>query len=669
MNSTAAFGCCQFVLPLSNDIFRRQNFLTSFRPTRRCRDGGVGLSGSFAGIAILRKPPTDGLVEKSASSGCEECTTVIGSTVSSVESRASRHGKSRDKMVGSGTYNEHKRRMRNVTDKQNRYEPVNGVATRRGEYRRNDRKNSNSSKPQWLKDKERMERMGIFGITVLEGTETERREIMEECARGKNVPTTEELNEVLTSLCRSRRMEDGHKIIEGLLRLPENIRKQLVENVKTYTIMIDICGKSRHLTKAFELFYGMQSKGLRPNAITYNSIIAACSRNNEAELAFEVFKEMEQIRVEPDKFTFGALIDSCAKTGKVDAAFELAELMDRKQIRKDATIYSALMDACGRSNQVERAFSVYMDMKKAGVFPNLITFSLLIDTCANDRNPESVKKAFQLFSEIRHWGFPHANVVVYTALINCCSKCGVPELGKKVLESMIADNVQPNAITFGAYIDGWSRAGRIDEAFEALRTMIRVHHCEPNAVLIGGLIDTARRTRQFYRAKLLWGVMVQFNVRISRIFYPSLMAMAAKNGDIDVAIGIAYYVLGTGHLRRCDLNSEDSFLRVLANSILFVRHAIDSAEDSHMRETRQARMAVLYESTAITQEQYQSIDPDRAFGICVSWGDLRTRDGVPKRNAEYYNYHSPQHRNGNYNARQAMILGREAVRAACSSGG
>lgn len=495
-------------------------------------------------------------------------------------------------------------------------------------------------------------KLNAFGKTVLYGPARDRRCRLAELKEGKNVPVTDELNDVLTSLCRTRRMEEAHDVLDALTSMPLSCRESAIHNVKTYTIMIDICGKSRQLPRAFTLFYGMQQEGLLPNVITFNSIIAACARCNEPELAFEMFKEMEDASVRPDKFTFGALIDSCAKTGKVDLAFQLAELMDARNIEKDQTIYSALMDACGRARQVDRAFSVYEDMKKAGVFPNLITFSLLIDTCGNAREPE---KAFYIFAEAKHWGFPRANVVVYTALIDACSKGGWPEQAREVFESMLRDKILPNAITFGAYIDAWNRAGRLDEAFAALHDMIHKHRCEPNAVLLGGLIDTSRRLREYHRAKQVWEVMVQFNVRVSRIFYPALMAMASRNGDLDVAVGIAFYILGSGYLRRCGTKSEDVCSRVLANALIHVWHMINCNQDGdEAREMRQSRMKVIYDSTALTEDEMRSVDVDKAFEMCVSWGDVeQTRSDFPKRRGV---------RIGSSRARQARELGLHSLR-------
>lgn len=479
----------------------------------------------------------------------------------------------------------------------------------------------------------------------------EKQELLKKLRAGKDVPDVDELNDVLASLCRQRRSAEAHEVMDAIKFMPAAKRSKILHNVKTFTIMIDICGKSRQLAKAFSLFYKMQVQGLTPNVVTYNAMVAACSRNNEPDLAFEVFKEMQSAGLTPDKFTYGALIDSCAKCGKVDRAFEIADIMERKKISKDQTIYSALMDACGRGNQLSRAFSVYEDMKKSGVWPNLITFSVLIDTCANAREPE---KAFELFAEVKQWGFPHANVVVYTALIDACAKAGWLSEAQLVLEAMIRDNVRPNEITYGALIDGWTRSNRLDEAFVCLHEMIYEQRVTPNAVLIGGLAETARRLRAHNRAKDLWEIMVQHNVRISRIFYPALMVMASFNDDVDVAIGIAFHVFGSGVLRRCSTRTEDPYFRALADSLIFVRSKIKSTVDREVRAVRKARMQALYDSTAMSEAEMDSVQPGVAYQRCISWGDLEQQRSysTAKRRAE---------RLGTSKAKQARETGLRAL--------
>lgn len=470
-------------------------------------------------------------------------------------------------------------------------------------------------------------RSAILGsaVVLINGTETQKRDYIEALRRGDNRMTLDQFNELVTTLCRTRRVRDALVLTHLWEQEPFASTLRSSKAVKSYTIMIDVYGKSHQLARAFSLFYGMCNVGVQPNVITYNAMIAACARNNEPDLAYEVFEEMQASGLRADKFTYGSLIDSCAKSGQVERAFQISRLMDTNRVTKDQTIYSALMDACGRAKQPERAFLVFEEMKRNAVWPNLVTFSVLIDTCANARQPE---RAFQLFSEIKHWGFPRANVIVYTALIDACSKAGWPERAELVMNSMIENGIHPNEISFGALMDGWTREGQINQAFQILDRMVRQHGVLPNAVLLGGLIDACRRLKETSRAKAIWAVVLKYNIRPSRTYYPALIAMAAQNGDIDVATAIALHAYARGSLRRVTLNSENPTLHALACAIAYLRYAIDSdiSCSEAVKKQHFDRLRVVFSSTAMGPDQMKQLSRDAAYECCVSWHNSESKN-------------------------------------------
>lgn len=453
---------------------------------------------------------------------------------------------------------------------------------------------------------------------LITGTSREKHRFLDALARGKQKMSLSQLNEAAVMLCRMHRIQDALALVEVWDQKPLSDVLAEAKPVKTFTIMIDVYGRAKQLTRAFSLFYGMARLGIELNLITYNAMIAACARNNEPDLAHEVYAQMQTSGLVPDKFTYASLIDSCAKSGQVERAFEMSRLMDINQVVKDPTIYSALMDACGRAKQLERAFSVFEEMKRDGVWPNLVTFAVLIGTCANAREPE---RAFQLFSEIKHWGFPQPNVVVYSALIDACAKAGWPERAELVLQTMIQNGVQPNEISFGALMEGWTKSGRIDLAFAVIDRMVEKYRLNPNAIVVGGLIDACRRLGEFNRVKVIWSIMVKYNIRPSPYYYPCLIAMAAKNGDIDVASAILLHAYARGSLRRVSLNSENPALRALACSIVYLNDAILNTLPSDQEQQKYiGRLRTVFNSTAMVAGQTEHISPDVAYNCCISWG-------------------------------------------------
>jgi pentatricopeptide repeat protein len=444
---------------------------------------------------------------------------------------------------------------------------------------------------------------------LLQGGQSEVRDALAEIASGDVDISIQEFNDVLSTLGRHRKI----RVAIGLIRISEISRFgdmiSTQRNIKTYTIMIDIYGKARQLSRAFSLFYGMQRVGFQPNVITYNAMVAACVRNNEPELAYEVFEEMQVSGFKPDKFTYGSLIDSCAKCGDVERAFEISDLMDANGIVKDQTIYSALMDACGRVHQLDRAIQVFEEMKRKGVWPNLITFAVLIDVCANAREPY---KAFELFSEIKYWDLA-PNVVTYTALIDACSKAGWPERAEIVLLKMRESGVEPNEITYGALVDAWARHGALDRAFELLERMEADDGVTPNAVLLGGLIDACRRLKDGTHMADLWRIVTTCNIRPARVYYPSMISLAAYDGDLDTAIAIAAHGYARGLFRRSSCFSEDPTLRSLAYSILCLRQVIRHLDHPEQAAAMESRIRPILDSMLPDESRMASLSVPEIF--------------------------------------------------------
>lgn len=463
---------------------------------------------------------------------------------------------------------------------------------------------------------------------LLRGKRSERDEMLSKLRSGQIVLTVEQLIDVIFALNRSRKISTALKMLDMVESGPLASSLANIKSVKSYTIMIDTYGKGYQLSKAFSVFYGMSRNGVRPNAVTYNALIAACSRNDEPSLAFEVFEEMKQSGFSADKYTFGALIDSFAKCGQADRAFELADTMESNGIPKDQTIYSSLLDSCARTGQSERTLMLFEEMKRKGVWPNLVTFSVLIDTCAKTQHLE---RAFQIFSEMKHWGIGPPNLAIFTSMIGACSKCGWPDHGELVLNAMINHGLEPNQIIFGGLMEGWAKQGRLDRAFALLDRMVNQHNLHPNAVLIGGLTNSVRKLRETALVDRIWQVIVKYNLRPSRIYYPCLIVMAVMDGNVRLATAIVLHAYARGCFRRASLHSEDPSLHAIACAIVFYRHEVvkkaqqDIGDDSQQAYSVAAKnVNTVFKSIAMSQDEMDSMPAAEARDLCLTWGDFET---------------------------------------------
>lgn len=448
---------------------------------------------------------------------------------------------------------------------------------------------------------------GLIDV-LLNGTEGQTSRALRALATCTVSMSVSDFNEVLCSLCRQRKLRTATGLIHVVESSPFARRIGPLLDTKSYTIMLDVFGKSRQLGRAFDLFYKMQRDGMEPNIVTYNAMISGCARNNEPDLAMDVFREMQASGFQPDKFTYASLIDSRAKSGDIEGAFEIANLMDKADVAKDQTIYCALMEACSRTKQLERALLVYEDMKRRSVWPNLVTFAVLLDCCANVRDPY---KAFELFAEIKNWNL-EPNVVSYTALIDCCGKSGWPDKAALVFEKMLQDGISPNEITYGALIEAWTSNGRLDQAFFIVKAMTSQTKVLPNTILIGSLLDGCRKLEDGTYISEMWNLILQHNIRLSKGYYPSLIALSADVNDVDTALAIAGHCYARGLFRRSSCHSEDPILKSLAFSMVHLRRVLLRTGDSENFQTRLERLRLIWDSMPMTEAEADSLNADDA---------------------------------------------------------
>lgn len=454
---------------------------------------------------------------------------------------------------------------------------------------------------------------------LIHGNDSVVRSALDEIATGSVSITVADYNEILSTLSRQRK----YRTVMGLIRISRTSNFasviQPVWNVKTFTIMLDTFGKSHQLDGAFALFYQMQRDAKTPpSQITYNALISACARSSEPELARAVFEDMQAAGLDADKFTYAGLIDAHAKRGDVDTSFEISRLMDEQGVRKDPTIYSGLMEACARACELPRALSVFETMKREGVWPNLITFSVLLDCCANAREPY---KAFELFGEIKYWGLT-SNVVTWTGLLHACSKAGWPERAEMVLERMRAANVEPNEITFGALVDAWTRSDDMERAFLAIENMADINGIAPNAVLIGGLIETSRRLRTGVYMKMIWNLVEENNLRPAWTYYPTMLALSALSGDTETAVAIAAHSQSRGLLRRVSFRSKDPNLKSLAFALLCVLISCQEEDEGSSAQLEKLRSLLEPSSLDFEDEVVANYSLQQAFEESSASWDL-----------------------------------------------
>ncbi|KAG5001106.1 hypothetical protein JHK87_022178 [Glycine soja] len=119
----------------------------------------------------------------------------------------------------------------------------------------------------------------------------------------------------------------------------------------------------------------------------------------------------------------------------------------------------------------------------------------------------------------------------------CCKK-GDIETALKLTSEMSSNGLCPDLITYMAIVEGFSNAGRSEEAYSVLKVM-RLHGCSPNLVILSAILDGFCRSGSMERALELLDEMEKGGVCTPNVVtYTSVIQSFCKRGQWKEALDI-----------------------------------------------------------------------------------------------------------------------------------
>ncbi|KAG1331656.1 Pentatricopeptide repeat [Cocos nucifera] len=227
-----------------------------------------------------------------------------------------------------------------------------------------------------------------------------------------------------------------------------------VEVANSLIAMYSNCGDVKRARLVFD---GMKER----DNISWNSMISGYSQNGNASDALLLFEQMRVHGPEANMVTALALVSVCSQLGSLHLARQVHSLIiswkleitqmfnDNCASTKDASSRNVMISAYGLHGHGWEALKLYQQMRAEGIEPDDITF---------------------------------------TSLPSACSRAGLAELGREVLNSMKELSMLPMAKHYACMVDLLGRAGLLDEAFYLIAEM----PSEPNDAVWGALLGACR---------------------------------------------------------------------------------------------------------------------------------------------------------------------------------
>lgn len=252
-----------------------------------------------------------------------------------------------------------------------------------------------------------------------------------------------------------------------------------VRNLVTWNTMIDGYMRNGEIECALQLFDELPVK----NAISWTALIGGFVKKDYHEQALECFREMQLAGVAPDYVTFIAVLAACANLGMLGIGLWVHRLVMMQDFKdsNNVRVQNTLIDMYSRCGCIEFARQVFDRMPQR----TLVSWnSIIVGFAVNGLADE----ALNFFNSMQREGF-EPDGVSYTGALTACSHAGLIDEGLRIFYNMKrVSRITPRIEHYGCLVDLYSRAGRLEEAWNVVKNM----PMKPNEVVLGSLLAACR---------------------------------------------------------------------------------------------------------------------------------------------------------------------------------
>jgi len=232
---------------------------------------------------------------------------------------------------------------------------------------------------------------------------------------------------------------------------------------------------------------------------TYGSMIRAYGSLRDIKGVWDTWREMRTRHVIPTSIILGCMVEALTTNGDVEAGYEFIRDISKDEACRhqiNAVIYGSVLKGFAQQKQFDRVWSVYQEMLDLKLQFSIVTFNTLVDACARSHDMSRI-----------------------------------PAL----LESMVAQGIEPNIITYSAILKGYCQANRLDEAFQLMAQMMQTTDLRPDEIMYNTLLDGCARQGLYDKGMQVLGEMQQVGVPPTNFTLSVLVKLASRSKRIDNA--------------------------------------------------------------------------------------------------------------------------------------
>ena len=249
-------------------------------------------------------------------------------------------------------------------------------------------------------------------------------------------------------------------------------------DVITWTSVVKGYAMRGELVRARELFDMMPGR----NDVSWAVMVAGYVGHRFYNEALQCFNDMLcHDEVKPNEAVLVSILSACAHLGALDQGKWIHVYIDKNRILLSSNISTALIDMYAKCGRIDCARRVFDGLHKR----DLLTWTSMISGLSMHGLGA---ECLWTFSEMLAEGFKPDDITLL-GVLNGCSHSGLVEEGLSIFHDMIPLwGIVPKLEHYGCLIDLLGRAGRLESAFEAIKSM----PMEPDVVAWRALLSACR---------------------------------------------------------------------------------------------------------------------------------------------------------------------------------
>lgn len=240
------------------------------------------------------------------------------------------------------------------------------------------------------------------------------------------------------------------------------IRHKLESEVMVETALIDMYAKCNHVDLSYKVFM----KTSRKRTVPWNALLSGFVHNRFAREAIELFKQMLVEEIQPSDATLSSLLPAYAILADLQQAMNIHSYLLKSGFLYRLEVASILVDIyskCGSLGYAHHIFDIIPLKDK-----DLVIWSAIIAAYGKHGHG---KMAASLFNQMLQSGVK-PNHVTFTSVLHACSHSGLVDEGLGMFRLMLEQHqIIPRTEHYTCIIDLLGRAGRLNDAYDLIRTM------------------------------------------------------------------------------------------------------------------------------------------------------------------------------------------------------